>query len=374
MSMKIILRIPVLLIIINLLGFASEAPRVRLVGPRISIAAGPMRNIWPAAAFNPVTKQFLITWTEEADSHQRIRGRFVNLDGTVDSIRNYSPISNTAFNDVLRYSPVNNCFLLFSSRDAGLYSQLISDSGQTLRLTSLAPESLIQSVSFQRKSNRFFVAGFAESALLVDIQGKVIKRIEFPNSSVGSFFRQVVLADPNSSDFILIGQQPETLKIFVLRFSSDGSIRGNAKKLNVPAWYLQGAALNPSKAEIVLLLGNFDSLHTIRLNQQFSPISNTFVADYRWGDLRTSHLIFADGKYIVCYSRDEKLWMRMLGSNGNPIGDEVGLGPILDFSFRKLMVYSPLNKIGLLVWESSKSQSSDIRYIFSRRFRLETNP
>ena len=74
----------------------------------------------------------------------------------------------------------------------------------------------------------------------------------------------------------------------------------------------------------------------------------------------------------LAYSRDEKLWMQLLGANGNPIGKEVGLGPILDFlSFRKQIMYSPADNLGLLVWESSKAPASNITYIYSRRFQID---
>jgi hypothetical protein len=250
----------------------------------------------------------------------------------------------------------------------GLHSQLINDSGGTIRLSSIAPEGLIDTVSFQPKTSRFFVAGFAESALLVDTQGKLIRRIEFRNSSVASFFRQIVLADPHSTDFLLIGQQPETLKMFLLRFSSNGTQRGPAKRLNVTG-FLQGAAFNSGKGEILLLLGDFDTLHTSQLNPQFDVVSTRVLGNYRSGDLGSSNLVFAQGKYIVAYSRDEKLWMRMLGPNGNPIGNELGLGPIMDFSFRKSILYSPLENVGLLIWETAPV--SDIRHVFARRFRID---
>jgi hypothetical protein len=88
-----------LLVTLDCFSEIAESPRLRLVGPRIPLADQQRRHIWPSGALNPITKQFLVPWTQEWDRKQRVRGRFVNLD-------------DFSFRKQILYSPADKLGLL----------------------------------------------------------------------------------------------------------------------------------------------------------------------------------------------------------------------------------------------------------------------
>jgi hypothetical protein len=200
--------------------------------------------------------------------------------------------------------------------------------------------------------------------LLLDGSGSLLKTVNYPR---GAFFRHITLADPASSDFLLIVQRPNSLKLVMLRYSKDGVLKGSKSISITPIRLLHGAAINPGRNEIVLLLGNSPDLYAYRLNFSLQVLSQSKVASFRSGDLGSSSVTYLNGKYWVAYSREEKLYVRLLGSLGKPISTETFVDDILDFSFRKILIPDPAGERVLLVWETSKATGSfdQVRHIYA---------
>jgi hypothetical protein len=63
------------------------AATITPVGKRISIAVRPVRQVAPAAAFDPITRNFLVTWVIDVSPgeglSQKLRGRFVKPNGSI---------------------------------------------------------------------------------------------------------------------------------------------------------------------------------------------------------------------------------------------------------------------------------------------------
>ena len=349
------------------------AATIKLSGKRISIATRPIPQTAPAAAFNPVTRQFFITWDTNVipgeGLSEKLKGRFVNANGSVTAEKIYG--SSDFINNIsLAFNTDSNWFLgswghSTINGSGGLHSQIVNSNGNVLsNKLILSDQSLAQTISYQEKTDRFLLAGFDEFSLLLDGSGRLLKKINYPR---GAFFRHVALADTATSDFFIVAQRANSLRIVVFRFSSDGILKGSTSILS-PTPLLQGAAINSSSNEMLLLLGTFEDLFAYRLNRSFKILSQANVAKYRSGDLLSSAVIFAQGKYWISYSRDKKLYVKLLGALGKPISKETFVDMIKDFSFRKILVADQTANRVLLVWQTSitDDMSGQIWHIYAR--------
>jgi hypothetical protein len=367
----------------------QTANRLRLIGKKIRLAHAQIPVFDLSVTYDQGSKRFFFVWAEAFNengrNYQKLKGRFLSLDGKLSPAKTYSfpefRVGNSHWPRLAYNSSTKKLVLwweeLFSPNPSvkdAYYSEVIDSAGRILEISStkLCCTPLIPPTAYQQQSDRFLIGGFGSNLLLFDGTGKLLSDIQLQRRPREPYF---LFADDNY--FYLISGLPEST--MYLRISTKGDIRETKFIRSDSNFLLSTATLNPKSNEFILVYDDknispntFTKLFSRRVN-----ISGQALAPLRFV---TRNFYFGDGmglanfaqNTVLAYHGKEEVRVRLLGRYGGPTPNDLRISSASQSRVWNLDIIAAKNDNRHVVyWTDTLDYESGIRNLYAQLLTVQ---